>query len=273
VGGYSAYALEDLPSFFRQLSGNVSGLAGEATGTTRFGGLLHPWSALRREILLRYLSAFSGDSWISPYRFQLLVLLVYWGGVVVAVVDRNVRRQKTARLLLPLAALYFVTLWLLEGLKLRAYIVYTLPLFAGLGALWILNWTEGRRVLRVSVVATILCIQFLGIGFGVWQDQYRNEHLPAALYMKQHGRPGSFIMASGQFAFEFGFDGRLVDDVRLGYFTGKKPEFYVRDTWYDDWLEQAKTRDPAVYRHVETTLAEAYHEVFLNPGFKIYQLR
>lgn len=91
--------------------------------------------------------------------------------------------------------------------------------------------------------------------------------------MQEHGYPGSLIMASGQFVFEFGFDGRLVDDVRLGFFTGKRPEFYIRDIWYDDWLEKSKTRDPAVYQHVTTTLAQHYREVFHNAGFKIYQSR
>lgn len=91
--------------------------------------------------------------------------------------------------------------------------------------------------------------------------------------MKQHGHAGSLIMASGEFAFEFGFDGRVMDDVRLGYFSGKRPEFYVRDVWYTDWLEKAETRDPAVYRHVRDSLTGLYHEVFRNPGYTIYQLR
>jgi hypothetical protein len=273
LAGYSVYALQDWPSFVRQLSGNVSGLAGEATGSTRFGGLMHPWAALRAEILNRYMSTFIGGSWKDPYRPQLLILLFYWGGAIVAVLDRQIRRQKGARLLLSLTALFWVILWLFEGLKLRAYIVHTVPLFAALGAFWIWNWTEGRTFLRTAAVAAILSIQFLGIGYGVLTDQYRNEYLSTATYIKQHGQAGSLIMASGEFAFEFGFDGRVVDDVRLGYFSGKRPEFYVRGIWYADWLEKSETRDPAVYRHVRDALAEHYHEVFRNPGYTIYQLR
>lgn len=273
LAGYGAYALQDWPSFVRQLSGNVSGLAAEATGSTRFGGLTHPGAALRAEILDRYLSTFVGGSWKDAYRPQLLILLFYWGGALVAVLDSQIRRQRGARFLLALATLFWVILWLFEGLKLRAYIVHTLPLFAALGALWIWNWTQGRTFLRIAVVAVILCIQFLGIGYGVRTDQYRNEYLSAAAYMKQHGQAGSLIMASGEFAFEFGFDGRVVDDVRLGYFNGKRPEFYVRDIWYNRWLEKSATRDPAVYRHVGDTLREHYGEVFRNPGYTIYQLR
>jgi hypothetical protein len=273
LAAYGAYALEDWPSYVRQITGNVSGVAGEATGSTRFKGLSHPLLALRGELLDRYMSAFNGDSWSNPYRTQLVILALYWGGVIVALIDRRIRSQKAARLLLSLAGIYFVVMWLFEGLKLRVYMVHTLPLFAGLAALWIWNWTEGRRLVRASVVAAILCIQLLGIGVGVWINQYHNEHLPAAAYMREHGHPGSLIMASGQFAFEFGYDGRLTDDVRLGYFTGKKPEFFVRDVWYNQWLDFAKTRDPEVYRHVSTTLAARYREVFRNFGFTIYQLR
>ena len=271
IAGYSIYALEDLPTFLRQLSGNVSGLAGEATGTTRFDGLAHPLSALRRELLDRYLSSFIGTSWTNPYRAEFLVLLAYLGGAIVALLDRRIRRQKATRLLLPLCGLYFVSMWLLEGLKQRVYMVYTLPLFAGLAALWIWNWTEGRRFFRAAIVTAILGVQFLAIGIGFRENQYRNEYLSAAAYMQQHGRPASLIMGPGQLVFEFGFDGRFVDDVRLGYFSGKTPEFYVSDPWYDDWLEHSKTREPAVYRHVSTTLAERYHEVFRNAGYKIYQ--
>ena len=273
LAGYSAYALQDWPSFIRQLSGNVSGLAGEASGSTRFGGLAHPWTALRAEILGRYMSTFVGGSWTDAYRPQLLILMLYWGGAIVAVLDSKIRRQKLARLLLPLVALFWVILWLFEGLKLRPYLVHTLPLFAALGALWIWNWTEGRMRLRIAVVAFILCVQARGIGYGFWKNQHGNEYLPAATYMKQHGTAGSLIMASGEFAFEFGFDGRVVDDVRLGYFSGKRPEFYVRDIWYGDWLTKSETRDPAVWRHVSETLADGYHEVFRNPGYTIYQLR
>ncbi|MGD0437264.1 MAG: hypothetical protein ABSB86_12430 [Bryobacteraceae bacterium] len=273
LAAYGAYALQDWPSYVRQLTGNVSGVAGEATGSTRFDGLTHPLSALRRELLIRYMSPFNGDSWKNPYRTQLVILSLYWGGVIVALLDRRIRSQKAARLLLALTGIYFVIMWLFEGLKLRVYMVHTLPLFAGLGALWIWNWTEGRRSMRASVVAIILCIQFLALGVGVHKNQYHNEHLPAAAYMLEHGHPGSLIMASGQFAFEFGYDGRLIDDVRLGYFTGKKPEFFVRDVWYGEWLDHAKTRDPEIYKHVSTTLAARYREVFRNPGFIIYQQR
>src|SRR5207253_5199576 len=106
----------------------------------------------RAEILDRYMSTFIGGAWEDAYRPQLLILLFYWGGVIVAVLDSHIRRQKVARLLLPLTALFWVILWLFEGLKLRAYIVHTLPLFAALGALWIWNWTEGRTFLRTAVV-------------------------------------------------------------------------------------------------------------------------
>ncbi len=180
LAGYAAYALEDWPSFVRQLSGNVSGLAGEAAGTTRFGGLLHPWTSFSREVQLRYISAFIGKSWRSPYRAEIVVLLLYWGGATVALLDRRVRCHPLARLFLPLTALYFVALWLFEGLKLRVYLVHTLPLFAALGALWIWNWTEGRKFARVTAVAVILCIQGMAIADGYWENQYHTEHLPAS---------------------------------------------------------------------------------------------
>jgi len=270
---YAGYAMQDPQSFFRQLSGNVSGLAGEASGTTRFDGLLHPLSALWRELLYRYMSAFNGTSWRNPYRSQVLILLLYWGGAMVAILDRRVRQQKAARLLLSLCILYFVLMWLLEGLKLRVYLVHTIPLFAGLGALWIWNWTSGRPMARRAAVGLILLVQLLGLGVGFWRDEYRNQILPAAAFIKQHGQPGSSVIAPGQFVFEFGFDGRFVDDVRLGYLTGKVPDFYVRDSWYDNWLDQARTREPSVYQHVSNTLALRYREVFHNEGYRIYQLQ
>ena len=74
-------------------------------------------------------------------------------------------------------------------------------------------------------------------------------------------------------AFAFGFDRNLEDDVRLGYFTGRIPEFFVKDAWYEEWLRAARTRYPQIDRHVHDTLAARYREVFHNPGYTIYQLR
>jgi hypothetical protein len=95
VAGFAAYGIyimQDPQSFWRQMSGNVSGLAGEASGMTRFGGLKQPLTALRREVLDRYLSTFMGGSWRDPYRPQLLILLLYFGGAMVACIDRGIRR-------------------------------------------------------------------------------------------------------------------------------------------------------------------------------------
>ena len=163
-------------------------------------------------------------------------------------------------------------MWLFEGLKQRVYLVHIIPLLAGLGALWIWNWTGHRKPVRYFAVAAVLGAQLLGIGAGVGENQYRNEYLPAAAYLKQHGPANSLIMGPGQLAFEFGFDARLLDDVRLGFLSGKTPEFYVQDPWYEDWLKQSAKREPAVFEHVTRSLATRYREVYQNHGYRIFEL-
>ncbi len=51
---WGIYILQDPVSFYRQFTGNVSGIAGEFTTSTRWSGLLSPLTALKREYFLRY---------------------------------------------------------------------------------------------------------------------------------------------------------------------------------------------------------------------------
>jgi hypothetical protein len=156
---------------------------------------------------------------------------------------------------------------------LRAYVVHTLPLFAGLAALWICNWTRENSYARAAVVGGFLAVQALGIGYGFWANQYHNDFLGVVRYINQHGSTDSRILASGEFGFAYGFDGRVKDDVTLGFYTGKRPEFYVAGPYYQDWIKRAETRDPKVFSYVRRVLAQRYRPVYANPEYTIYQLQ
>ncbi|HEY1341842.1 MAG TPA: glycosyltransferase family 39 protein [Bryobacteraceae bacterium] len=263
AAAYGVYIARDAGLFLRQFFGNVSGLAGEASNVTRFSGLRAPLTALWREIYERYAAAFADQ--------QIPVLLLYWGAVLVILTDRRLRREPGARVLLIIAGVGSVMLWLLDGLKPIVYLVHVIPPLAGLGALWIRDWTAGRPRLRTGIVCGMVCIQAAIIIPSAIDNTYRNQYFATVEYLRSHARPDSLIMASGEFGFDFGFDANVIDDVRLGYFTGKSPEFYVKNEWYGDWLHGAETRDPAVYRHVRDTLAADYREVYRNREYTVYR--
>ena len=273
AAGYGVYILQDPRLFARQFFGNVSGLAGEASNLTRFSGLRDPLGALRREVVERYGNAFNAIGAWTPARLQGLVLIAYFGSVLVALMDAGLRRQRAVRVLLGLIGTTWVMLWLLDGLKLKVYVVHIVPAFAGLTTLWIWNWTEGLPRRRFAAVAAMVAIQVAGVAQAAREYSYRNEYLATVQYLKQRAGPDSLIMASAEFGFAFGFDRNVTDDMRLGYYTGKRPEFYVDSQWYEEWMRGAETREPAVYQHVRRTLAEHYREELRNYDYTIYRRR
>jgi hypothetical protein len=77
-------------------------------------------------------------------------------------------------------------------------------------------------------------------------------------------------MGPGELAFELGFNGRVIDDVRLGYYSGKNPDFIVIGGWNRSWLQAAAVKSPEIYRFVERRLSQKYVEVFRNNVYTVY---
>jgi len=80
-------------------------------------------------------------------------------------------------------------------------------------------------------------------------------------------------MGSAEFGYALGFDGvRLTDDQRLGFRSGKRPDFVVLDkNRYQEWIPQFETSEPDTHRYITAMLAQQFHPVMANGAYKLYQ--
>jgi hypothetical protein len=102
------------------------------------------------------------------------------------------------------------------------------------------------------------------------QDPYRREYLPTTEFLKKRVSSGTLIMGPGELAFELGFNGGVIDDVRLGYYSKKSPDFIVIGDWNWWWIRAAAVKRPEIYRFIERRLSQEYVEVFRNGAYTVY---
>jgi hypothetical protein len=79
------------------------------------------------------------------------------------------------------------------------------------------------------------------------------------------------VMGPAELAFALGFDSSFVDDVRLGYHTGRKPDFIVTNSLYRDWHARSALTYPDVHAHIRHVLTFRYVMVFRNSSYSIYR--
>jgi 4-amino-4-deoxy-L-arabinose transferase-like glycosyltransferase len=273
---WGAYILRDPPGFRAQLSGNVGGFSA-MTGANRWVGLTAPWTGIKLEITQRYLGSFGlAAHSVGPARLKLLVLAAYVCGVLGVCGVSALRRHGGYRVLLILTGIFFVLLSLLEGHKSDVYLINMIPLLAALLAVWVVwCWRSGfaPRWLLAVCLAGFVTLQAGGVAYLIKQNYYRSRYLPVTTYLKQHLTPNALTMGSAELGFEIGFD-RLIDDVWLGYYSGKSPDFIVMGSRYEDMMRLFQTKQPEVYRYAQTRLSGEYRLVYeAAPYWKVYQRR
>jgi len=280
IGAWGVYILQSPTQFWSQFSGNASGIAGEFTEMNRWSGLKAPFGAFYGEIR-RYLAVFDWYGATSFWmRFQASILVLYGLGILCVLFTPSIRRQPGPRVLLICGVLFYSFLALFEGLKSRTYIVHTLPIAAGLLAMSIahymsvdgmghgLPWTRRGAV---AVLTGFLCLQ---LGYGIqssWFPQEKWNYAAMLRFLADHATPSSQIVGGAELAFDLGFDSNLIDDPRLGYYSGKRADYIVANTVYRGWFQRSKTRYPKIYEHIQGDLRTAYREVFHNTSYTVYQ--
>ena len=275
---WGIYILQDPVSFSRQFTGNVSGFAGEYTTSTRWSGLLSPLAAFKRECFLRYGSRFGWyESGLSPNRLQLLVLLAYTLGVLGTLVIPSLRRRTGSRTLLTLGAFFFCTMALLDGLKSIWYVLHTLPFCAALLALTVLQIASTdssiRRRCAAAVLVALAGLQLMGVARTIRIQPVRWDYASTVQYLQHHAPPSATIFGPAELAFALGFDSNFKDDFRLGYHTGRVPDFIVANAFYRSWHERSAVLYPEIHTHIRRMLESRYAMVYRTPSYAIYRRR
>ena len=272
--GWGLYILQSPDLFVSQFMGNATA---QGNGGGRLEGIFAPWAALYREITLRYMVAFgmgphsAGHSSLAA--LKIFMLLTYVAGIMGALFTRSIRTHRGYKALLILTGIYFSMLTLLDGQKLAWYLVHMIPLFAALLALFV-NWLwNNTRVPRWAIVLPLILFMLLQVG-GVAQRmrhrEYKNSYMPAADFLKANADSSSLIMGSTELAFALGFEANLVDDIRLGYYTGKRPDFIVVDEIYEDAFKGMSIQNQTVYQHILDLIGNQCRPVYDHAHYRIY---
>jgi len=276
IGAWGTYVFQSPAQFWSQFSGNASGIAAEFTGMDRWSGLRSPLGAFYGEIR-RYLAVFDWYRATSFWmRFQASILVLYGLGVVSALFTPSIRRRPGYRILLLCGVLFYSLLALFEGLKSSPYIVHTLPIAAALLAASIVHYVsaDGLPWTRWSAVAVLTAFLCLQLTYGIqsnWFPQERWNYGAMVEFLAHHATPSSQMMGGAELAFERGFNPNLIDDPRLGYYSGKRADFIVANVVYRGWFQRSKTRYPNIHEHIQEVLRTRYREVFHNPSYTVYQ--
>jgi len=269
--GWGSYVLKDPASFLAQFTGNMR-------NGGRLSYLSAPWAGVWNELVVRYLGYFGvsqGTTALS--RLKLVIPLVHAVGLAGFLGTAVLRKQTGYRALLGVAALQFGMLAVYDGQKLPYYLIHTVPLLDAILAGWIVSaWNRNSipRPLMGALLAAFLCVQVLTSAQRIKQNPYHASYLPAVNFLHNNAGRSALTMGSAALCFGLGFEGAVIDDPRLGYHSGKSPDFIVvGDVDYAQYFAGYQTEEPIVYRYIVDRLGNEYKLVYDQTGKKIYARR
>ncbi len=273
AAGWGWYILKDPSAFEAQFATN-------ATMHGRLSGFTAPLMAFWREIQGRYLMVF-GLGWHSsghegPVYLKIFILIAFMTGLAGAIATREIRRDRGYRTLMLLAALFFVLLAVFDGQKAYYYLIHVFPFYAALTAVWIHRVWQRRPAWKPVLAAGVAGVLALQIGAVVYlstRQTYARTYAPAIEFLRTAVPPGHTIMGSASLGFGLGFPRNLVDDVRLGCLTGRKPDYIVVNEEYARVFRDYSFHEPDIYRFIVARLTNEYDPVYDHEGVRIYALR
>ena len=271
LAAWSVYILRAPTDFRIQFLANAAG-----RNSARLSGLVEPWMAIWNEVIVRYLAFYGFYAvWISGQvsRSMLLIPAIYCGTFFSLASRPRIFRDPAQRTLLALLVAYFLVMSFFIGFKAHDYLVYILPLYDAVLALWAWRcWqgSRGARWLTVAVLAVFLSVNWYMIGMKIGENSYRNEFLPCANYIRANAGPGTTVYAISALGFSVPFT-EFIDDGRLGYYTHRKADIVLLDRSYRQWLDIFQRDEPAVYFYVTNLLEHEYQVAFQSGTYKVYR--
>jgi hypothetical protein len=263
-----------------QLLGNVSGMALEFKGASRWAELSSPLRALKREYFLRYGVNFGWYGSTFPERIALFALLAYTLAAVSCLAVRSIRNHPGCSVLLLLGLFDYLMMALFDGLKNPWYLVHTLPLCAALLAICSHAAVAGARAAAVrrasfwaatAGMAVFSVVQAGSTVYSLRQSAPRSHQRAVVSFLRRQGVAPSRIIAPAQFAFDMGFDSGVIDDYRLGYFSGRRPKLIVASHPYQSFFERSAVFYPDIHKYVTNLLAHDYRIVFRSGTYLVYE--
>ena len=270
---WGLYILVRPDYFLAQFGANAS-----ARGGTRWAMLVHPLRAIIQEILVRYIAHFGlRPLWGGPTpKYAIGIPFAYWITLIVLCTTAPIRRRGSVNALVALAGGFFGFMTFVVGLKANCYLIFLIPLYTALLAIWLCRSHDRRSItapLSAVVTAGLLACQLGTIVFKLQENTYASEYTPTLNFVRSRLAGGQLIFADSYFGFDLGFD-RVIDDTRLGYYSGRRADLIVEDLWYDWWWRKLYPgEEPQISRYVKDLLRADYHLVFERGPFRVYERR
>ena len=255
AAGWGWYIAQDPASFTAQFGAT---LGKRASGGVAVWEL--PWRELRDRWLPGYGFGTGIAVWkmlaLAGYALALLLTSARWRQV-----DRNVK------LLAGLALLALMALGFLDSYRQQPYMVYALAPLAALAA-----WHVGRAPRWIwAAVGLVLALEAGSSVRLLLQDRRATQYEPVIAYMRLHNPERLPMVGSSELGFGLGFDGALRDDFRLGYCSGRQPEWIIASPGYRDGWRQIERFEPEAGRYVTDLLRNRYQTVYEGTIYTIYR--
>jgi hypothetical protein len=194
------------------------------------------------------------------------------GGTTLCLAVGEIRRHPGYRLLLLWTAITACYLTWFEGLKTPLYLIYMTPLYSVLCAV-AAGWLWKRPSARIPVAAALVVLMLLQ-GVRTVAIAARNPRktafAPAVRFLRDRYSPSTFIMGDGSLLFGLGPDWKVLDDFRLGFNSGKRPDVIVIDAAWDDRIGMLREQHPDILQHTQRVLS-GYREVYNQAGYRILE--
>ena len=250
-----AYILQDRSAFMAQFFSQVGG---------RFNGVRSPLAALLREPQ-RYAEAFGFG---QTSRLKILIGAAYLLAAARVCWNRPLRRKYGA--LLVFTGAVGTSLALFENLKVPHYLVYTLPMFAALVAVAVRAVPAGRwRSIAYAAAAVLICLQAGSVLRLMLVANSYSHYLSAIRWIHSNVPRQALIMGDSSLYFDLGTV-QLVDDIRLGYLTGRKADIVIVDARYRDCFYYLRRDEPDAWHYIEHYLRDECRAIPLSDGYTAY---
>jgi hypothetical protein len=276
AGLWGLYIAEAPADFHSQFFGNVSGFAGEYMQQSRFSGIRAPFRALGIELTERYFIPFGFGGLNTANRVGSAAWLTLCASTAFAgLLIKRLRSDPGERILALSGLTVFLLMTLLEGLKFQHYLVHSLPFLSALAAMTASElWQRRSLRLPVCIVLTLaIGFQSAAILHQFVRNPLKENFLPVPLWIQANIAPEESVIAPAELGYVLGFGGSLVDDVRLGLYTGMKPRFIVMSGWYRGWADNSERRDPVAFNHIRDVLDNEYRRVLAQGEYIVYERR
>lgn len=264
------YIGKDPSAFHAQLTDN-------ADERGRFGNFLHPLMAIKAEIVDRYATAYGlgahGAGHNGPIMLKSFVLACYVAAILICLFVPSIRARAGTKLALTMLGIIFAIQCFFNQ-KLSWYLAHIVPLYTLVLAIALVATWQRRRFMRAGASVVILALLGVQVGGTLYlakTNTYATQYMPLLAFLN-HLPPQQSIYGSAAIEFGLRHRERLLDDVSLGYYTHREPNYVVMDPIYANALLGLKYHHPVVYNAGQAKLKSA-HKVYDQDGFQVYALQ